>query len=183
MYICPFCKTSYDALIEQCLQCGASVFHGEKTGSAKQAKDASFNEIRQLCEHYMLRYVKEFHDYEAVSNAKKAKIIKAFSVYPIDADVFLYVDTTTPLRSGKRGFMVCSDGIYWQNHWSTRTQRNFLSWNMFKNKVIELNGYDLDLGEGDAIGLTGLGDVALREVVRDMFLRIQEILREMEKGG
>jgi hypothetical protein len=121
---------------------------------------------------------RDFRDGDAISDQRMDVINQKFRAVPIGKEIFLYCDTT-PLRTGKRGFLVCEDGLYWQNDWTTSTNRNFLSWDVFKTREIILKQFDLFLGKGDAIGLSGLGNKDLREKVTQFFKQIQSALNEI----
>jgi len=60
----------------------------------------------------------DFKDGESIPDKRMDKIRKSFSVFPNGKEIFLYCDTT-PFRTGKQGFLICEDGVYWQNSWTT----------------------------------------------------------------
>ena len=49
---------------------------------------------------------------------------------PIINNVYLICDTT-PFRTGKRGFIISQQGLFWNNHKIARTNRNYLDWREF----------------------------------------------------
>jgi len=104
-----------------------------------------------------------------------APLRKSFRVFPNGKEIFLYCDTT-PFRTGKEGFLICEDGVYWQNSWTTPTSRNFINWDMLKKREIVRKHYDLDLGKGDVIEMAGLGSNDLRESVAKLFKHIHDAL-------
>ena len=104
-------------------------------------------------------------------------IKKSFSVFPNGREIFFYCDTTA-LNNGKQGFMICEDGVYWQNSWLKSTNRNYLPWKTFRERVIVLQHYDLSLGMGDSISLAGIGRKVLFPIIEGIFQRIQVILKK-----
>ena len=68
--------------------------------------------------------------------------------------------------------------MYWNNDWTTSTNRNFISWEVFRTREITHDKFDLFLGKGDAIGLAGLGNKELRDKVAQFFKQIQDALKE-----
>ncbi len=168
MVTCKFCGASYETFHSTCLSCGAPL-QVEKTEVQITAE-----KIREVCDEHMNS---DFKDGESIPEKRMDKIRKSFQVFPHGKQIFLYCDTT-PFRTGKEGFLICEDGVYWQNSWTTPTNRNFLNWETFKRREIALRNFDLDLGKGDAIEMAGLGSNALRETVAKLFKHIQDALNE-----
>lgn len=106
---------------------------------------------------------------------KNAK--KFFEKCPSEVEIFLFCDTH-PTGKGKRGFLVCEDGLYWQNNWAVDTNRNFLTWEDFAKREIGLDRFTLTLGRGDAIGLAGLGSDKKRDKALHLLIEIQKILNQ-----
>lgn len=130
--------------------------------------------IRQVCEEHMNS---DFKDGESIPEKRMDRIRKSFQVFPHGKQIFLYCDTTL-FRTAKEGFLICEDGVYWQNSWTTPTHRNFLNRETFKKREIVHKHYDLDLGRGDVIEMAGLGSNALRETVAKLFKHIRDVLNE-----
>lgn len=176
MFTCKYCGVHYQTFHPICPSCGAPY----QIEAPKTEAQTIADKIRQICEHYLNRDFsdnRDFKDGESISDKRMDIIRKTFRVFPNGKEIFLYCDTT-PLRTGKRGFLICEDGVYWQNAWTTSTSHNFISWDMLKKREITHKQFDLHLGKGDAIGLAGLGGTALREKVAQFFRQIQDALNE-----
>ena len=146
MFTCKYCGVHYQIFHSICPSCGApyqiETEHTEKT----QAQIVA-DKIHAICNHYLNRDFsdsRDFKDGESISDKRMDIISKTFRVFPVGKEIFLYCDTT-PLRTGKRGFLVCEDGVYWQNAWTTSTNRNFMNWETFKTREITYNKFDLFL--------------------------------------
>lgn len=169
MFICRYCGVHYQTFHSYCPSCGAPLREAppEKTDAQILA-----DKIRRVCERHVS---KEFKDGELISEKRMATLRKSFRVFPEGKEILLYCDTT-PLRTGKRGILICEDGIYWQNTWTTPTNRNFISWETLQRREITHKKFDLDLGKGDVIDMSGLGGTDLREIVVNIFKQIQEVV-------
>lgn len=168
MVTCNYCGVSYEEFRSSCPSCGAPLMP-EKTSEQMLAE-----KIREICEEHMSS---DFKAGDVIPAKRMERLRKSFQVFPHGKQIFLYCDTT-PFRTGKEGFLICEDGVYWQNSWTTPTNRNFLNWETFKKREIVRKQYDLDLGKGDAIEMAGLGSDTLRESVAKLFRHIQAVLNE-----
>jgi len=171
MITCQYCGTSYQEFQGTCSGCGAILELKEATAinTALPAR------IRQICEAY--EDAKDFQPGNAVSEGKLRTAEKTFKVFPKDKAIFLFCDTH-PFNKGKRGFMICEDGLYWQNNWAIDTNRNFLAWDDFAQREIKLNHFTILLGRGDAIGLAGLGSDEKREKALHLLTEIKSIFTD-----
>ena len=169
MVTCKYCGVSYEDFHSNCPSCGAPL-QMETMPEAQIVVE----KIRQVCDEHMNS---DFKDGESIPEKRMDKIRKSFQVFPYGKQIFLYCDTT-PFRTAKEGFLICEDGVYWQNSWTTPTNRNFLNWETFKKREIVHKHYDLDLGKGDVIEMAGLGSHALRETVAKLFKHIRDVLNE-----
>lgn len=171
MFICQYCGTSYAEFKSPCARCGASLDRQEKASSHKIG---SLDEkIRQICTPY--EDAREFLPKDALSAKKLRAAEKNFTLFPQDKEIILLCDTH-PLRKGKRGFIICNDGIYWQNTWAAKTNRNYLAWDEFAKRELKLKHYHLHLGRGDVIGLSGLGSDVKREKAERLLKEINDVL-------
>jgi len=75
------------------------------------------------------------------------------------------------------GFAICAGGLYWKNDWSVDTKRTFLSWDVFAEREISLDGYHIQLGRGDSIGMAGIGNEEARKQVLMMLREIKALLQ------
>jgi hypothetical protein len=174
MITCKHCGVQYETFRSTCLSCGAPL-QIEKEEVPKQTEAQIIaDKIRQICDHHMNI---DFKDGESLPDKRMDKIRKSFPVFPNGKEIFLYCDTT-PFITGKQGFLICEDGVYWQNSWTTPTNRNFINWDTFKRRKITHKKYDLDLGRGDVIDLSGLGSNALQELVAKLFKDIHDALNK-----
>lgn len=180
MFTCKYCGVHYQTFHSICPSCGAPYQTEEKESAQKTEAKIIGEKIRRICHHYLNRDFsdsRDFKDGESISDKRMDFLGKTFRAFPIGKEIFLYCDTT-PLRTGKRGFLICEDGIYWNNAWTTSTNRNFISWEVFRTREITHDKFDLFLGKGDAIGLAGLGSKALKEKVAQFFKQIQDALND-----
>jgi hypothetical protein len=171
MITCQYCGASYQKMQPTCSGCGAILRPKENT----TFNTTSPGRIRRICETY--EDAKDFQPGNAVSQGKLRTAEKTFKVFPKNREIFLFCDTH-PLNKGKRGFMVCDDGLYWHNNWATRSNRNYLSWDDFVKRELALEGFTLHLGRGDAIGIAGLGSDEKREKALHLLTEIKNTLME-----
>ena len=171
MFICQYCGASYQEFQSPCAACGAAL-------QATPQKDVSqsFDEkLRQICASY--EDEKEFLPGVALSAKKLRAAQKNFTLFPKEKEIILFCDSH-PLRKGKRGFIICDDGIYWQNTWAAATNRNQISWDEFTEREIQIKHYHLHLGRGDVIGLSGLGSDLKREKAERLLKELKAALNE-----
>jgi len=196
MITCQYCGASYKEFQTTCSGCGATLkapgklkegavanqFHqivddfAEAVG--QNAPTSRIAKIRQIFEVY--EDAKEFRPGEAIPDTKLKIAEKTFTVFPNGSEIFMFCDTH-PLNKGKRGFIICEDGLYWHNNWATDTNRNYLSWDDFAKRELRLDGFNeftLELGRGDAIGLAGLGSDEKREKALRLLTEIKNALSE-----
>ena len=174
MVTCKYCGVHYETFRSTCPSCGAPLKIEKEEAPEKTEAQIIAEKIRQICDHHMNI---DFKAGESIPDKRMDKIRKSFRVFPNGKEIFLYCDTT-PFRTGGQGFLICEDGIYWQNSWTTPTNRNFINWDTFKKREISHKKYALDLGKGDAIELSGLGSNALEEVVVKLFKDIHAVLNK-----
>ena len=171
MIICQYCGASYQQMQPTCSGCGAILKPKENTTKHKTIPA----HIRHICEAH--EDTKDFLPGNTVSEGKLRTAEKNFKVFPKNGEIFLFCDTH-PLRKGKRGFMICDDGLYWHNNWATRSNRNYLAWDDFAKRAIDLKEFRLDLGRGDAISFAGLGSDEKRRKALDLLIEIKNLITE-----
>lgn len=177
MISCQYCGSSYEAFQPTCAACGAPLRDSQERVNKKPQAEI-IEEIRRLCRQNIILFnVGLFLDGESIPEKKLAVAQKSFNVFPNGKRIFFYCDTTA-LNNGKQGFMICEDGLYWQNSWVKPTNRNFLPWDKFKDREIILKHYDLSLAMGDSISLAGIGRKVLFPIIEKLFYRIQNVLKE-----
>lgn len=174
MVTCKYCGVSYEAFRSTCPSCGAPLEIKKEGVSEKTEAQIIADKIREICDEHMNS---DFKEGGSIPKKRMEIIRKSFQVFPSGKKIFLYCDTT-PFRTGKEGFLICEDGVYWQNSWTTPTSRNFINWDTFKKREIVRKHYDLDLGKGDVIEMAGLGSNTLRESVAKLFKHIHAVLNE-----
>ena len=167
MVTCKYCGASYETFHSTCPSCGAPL-------KPEKEAQAIADKIREICDEHMNS---DFKEGGSIPKKRMEIIRKSFQIFPEGKQIFLYCDTT-PFRTGKEGFLICEDGVYWQNSWTTPTSRNFINWDTLKKREIVRKHYDLDLGKGDVIEMAGLGSNELRESVARLFKHIQDVLNE-----
>lgn len=133
MVTCRYCGVYSETFRSTCPSCGAPLQMEEEVPE-KTAAQVPADKIRQVCDHHMNR---DFKDGESIPDKRMDKFRNSFRIFPDGKDIFLYCDTT-PFRTGGEGFLICEDGVYWQNSWTTPTNRNFINWETFKNRQITL---------------------------------------------
>ena len=174
MITCKYCGVHYDTFRSTCPSCGAPLRIEEEGVPEKADAQIISHKVHRICDEHMSR---DFKDGESIPEKKMDKLRKSFRVFPNGKEIFLYCDTT-PFRTGNQGFLICEDGVYWQNSWTTPTNRNFINWDTFKRREITHKKYELDLDKGDVIELSGLGSNALEESVTKLFKHIRDALNE-----
>jgi len=175
MITCQYCGASYQEFQTICSGCGATLQKSGKVGNQMGAAQSIPDQIRQICEAY--EDAKDFIPGDTIPEKKLRTAKKIFTVFPEDKAIFLFCDTH-PLNKGKRGFMVCDDGLYWQNNWATDTNRNYLSWDDLAKRELNLKHFTLELERGDAIGLAGLGSDVKRDKALRLLTEIKNALKE-----
>lgn len=170
MFICKYCGVHYQTFPSICPACGAPI----QMKAEDTTEKARIDKIRRVCERHLNT---EFKDGECISDKRMDTLRKSFRVFPEGKEILLYCDTT-PLRTGKRGFLICEDGVYWQNTWTTPTTHNFINWDTFKRRKISQTKFDLAFDKGDVIDLSGLGGKDLRDLTLKLFKQIQDVLTE-----
>jgi len=174
MIVCQYCGATYQKFQTTCSGCGA-ILKSKESKENTLVNTALPARIRQTCEMY--EDAKEFQPGNAVSEEKLRTAEKYFKVFPKDKILFLFCDTH-PFNKGKRGFIVCEDGLYWQNNWAIKTNRNYLSWDDLAKREIKLDHFTVLLGRGDAIGLAGLGSDEKRDKALRLLTEIKNTLSE-----
>ncbi len=174
MIICKYCGIHYEVFRATCVACGVPMTIETKEAPEKTQAQFQADRINRICDQYLNR---DFKDGESISDKKMDILSRSFRIFPVGKRIFFYCDTT-PFRTGKLGFLICEDGVYWQNSWTTPTNRNFLPWDIFKTREIAHIKYDLHLGKGDVIDLSALGSSGVREVVAQLFKQIHDFLNE-----
>lgn len=175
MITCQYCGTSYQEFRTTCSGCGASLTSKANAKTSAEAWLSIPDRIRKICSMY--EDAKEFIPGETIPEKKLRTAKKTFKMFPEDKEIFLFCDSH-PLNKGKRGFMICDDGLYWHNSWATDTNRNYLFWGDFAKREIKLKHFTLELGRGDAIGLAGLGSDDKREKALRLLTEIKNSLEE-----
>jgi len=175
MITCQYCGASYQKFQNICSSCGARLLKNGKMGNKKGTTQLTDERIRQICAAY--EDAKEFRPLSALSEKKLKAAKKTFKVFPSEESIYLFCDTH-PLDKGKRGFILCQDGIYWHNNWANETNRNYLAWEDFAERKLRLKGFAVDLGRGDSIGLAGLGSDIKRDKALRLLFEIQSALKE-----
>ncbi len=171
MFRCQYCGALYKEIQSSCSSCGAALT--QKSEDAHQLPNDEMIEL--ICKSY--EDAKEFRPFSAISAKKLRTAKKHFEIFPSEENILLFCDTT-PLDKGKRGFIICKDGLYWHNNWANETNRNYLAWEDFAKRDLKLRVFALDLGRGDTIGLAGLGSDVKREKALQLLVEIKETLNK-----
>ena len=174
MINCKYCGVYQETIKPNCPSCGAPMQVEEKKTSEKTEAQILAEKIARICDHHMSR---DFKDGTSIPPKKMDAINKLFPVFPTGKKIFFYCDTT-PFGTGKHGFMICEDGIYWHNSWTTATNHNFINWDTFKDREFAHKKFDLDLGKGDVIDVSGMGSNGVREILATLFRQIHAVLNE-----
>jgi len=175
MITCQYCGASYQEFQSTCSGCGATLQRTARFDAQEKIQTSIAEKIRQICEAY--EDAKEFRPGDAIPEKKLRTAKKIFNAFPEDKEIFLFCDTH-PLDKGKRGFIICEDGFYWHNNWATDTNRNYLSWDDFAKRELNLKHFTLEMGRGDAIGLAGLGSDVKRDKALRLLTEIKNVLME-----
>jgi hypothetical protein len=97
--------------------------------------------------------------YYVHGNIPNKKLESAFQNYPdtdID-DVILALIDSTVFGSAKTGMLIGANGIYWNNDWAVKTNRNSLSWDELADSrwSISKSTFDIQLAPGCELGMSG----------------------------
>ena len=112
MFVCQYCGMSYLEFKSLCDSCGA-VLEPTRKKKILSGEASSFEEkLKQICAAY--EDAREFLPGSVLSAKKLRSAKKKFAAFPKDQEIVLFCDTH-PLRKGKRGFIICEGGLYWQN--------------------------------------------------------------------
>jgi hypothetical protein len=174
MITCKYCGASYETFHSTCPSCGAPLQMEKGAVPGKTEAQNIADKIREICDDHMNS---DFKGGGSIPKKRMEVLRKSFQIFPEGKQIFLYCDTT-PFGTGKEGFLICEDGVYWQHSWTTPTSRNFINWETLKKREIMQKKYDLDLGKGDVIEMAGLGNNASRESVAKLFKAIRDALNE-----
>jgi hypothetical protein len=80
--------------------------------------------------------------YYTYGNIPSNKLQAAIQTYPVDSlDTPLALIDTTVMGSAKSGMVIGLKGIYFRNDWTTKTVKNFISWD-------ELSKSKIPIGDG-----------------------------------
>ena len=97
--------------------------------------------------------------YYVYGNIPNKKLEAAFQNYPdIDIDdVILALLDSTVFGSAKTGMIIGAEGIYWNNDWAVKTNRNFLSWEELASNRYKISKsiFDIQLAPGCEFGMSG----------------------------
>jgi hypothetical protein len=135
---------------------GSESSDGPEDKDAQPSKEDSLlsaEELLKICIKYVADgyYVDDRIPENKLSNAKYH-----FPV-PSTERVIALIDSTI-FGSNKAGLAICDGGVYWRNDWSTKTNRNFLSWDEFASSgtVAEEETYKaIQLAEGSLFNISG----------------------------
>lgn len=167
MFTCKYCGTEFLEHIPNCPNCGAPI----KVSESK-VKKGEPKSIREICMKY--EETKNLHLDETIDGKRMATVREQFNI-PANEDILMVYDDTI-FGNNKVGFAICAGGLYWKNDWSVDTKRTFLNWEAFAERDINLDGYHIQFGRGDAIGMAGVGDDQARQQVLKMLREIQDLL-------
>ena len=167
MFTCKYCGTEFLEHQPNCPNCGAPIKVSEGNASKNEPKS-----IREICVKY--EATKNLHIDEVIDKKRMATAREKFNIAADETIIMLYDDTI--FGSNKVGFAVCAGGLYWKNDWSVETKRNFLTWEAFAERNIDLDGFHIQLGRGDAIGMAGVGDEEARKQCVKMLNEIKSLL-------
>ena len=176
MFVCQYCGAAYKEFKSPCESCGAVLKPGEKKKSFGNQVGSFDEALRQICAAY--EDAREFLPGTTLSKKKLRVAKKKFAEFPKeDEGIILFCDTH-PFRKGKRGFIISEDGLYWHNTWAAETNRNYLPWDEFAKRELQLDHFHLHLGRGDMIGLSGLGSDEKRDKALQLLTEIKAALVE-----
>ncbi len=97
--------------------------------------------------------------YHVHGNIPNKKLEAAFQHYPdVDVDdVILALVDSTVFGSAKTGMLIGANGVYWNNDWAVKTNRNSLSWDELADSRwgISKSTFDIQLAPGCELGMSG----------------------------
>lgn len=167
MFTCKYCNTEFLEHTPNCPNCGAPIKISEN-----KKKDEP-KSIREICMKY--EETQSVYLDETIDSKRMATVRECFKI-PAQEDIIMVYDDTI-FGNNKVGFAICTGGLYWKNDWSVDTKRTFLSWEAFVEREISIEGYHIQLGRGDTIGMAGIGDEESRKQVFMMLKEIKTLLQ------
>ena len=168
MFTCKYCGTEFLEHQPNCPNCGAPIKISES-----KARKSEPGSIREVCIKY--EATKNLHLDETIDEKRMATVRGQFNIAAGENIIMVYDDTI--FGNNKVGFAICAGGLYWKNDWSVDTKRTFLNWEAFAERELSLDGYHIQLGCGDAIGMAGVGDEEARKQVLTMLREIKALLQ------
>ena len=108
------------------------------------------------------------------------KLCNAIQNFPIDPrDTVLALIDATVMGSCKKGMAFGLRGVYWKNDWTTKTQRNYMSWDELSSikHLIGAKSFDVILGPGNACNLSAEDNIADKAAAIESLTTVIEELR------
>lgn len=118
-----------------------------------------------------------FYPSKAIPLGKRENAMKHYPV-PAQETILGLVDATV-FGSAKNGMVLGARGVYWRNDWTTKTPRNFLSWQELASgrREIGASGHKLVLPKGCVFDMSG--SFMKPESLKTLLLRtLSEISRD-----
>ena len=168
MFTCKYCGTEFLEHQPNCPNCGAPIKVSEN-----KAKKTENKSIREICMKY--EATKNLYLDETIDKKRMTTVREQFNIAANEEVIMVYDDTI--FGNNKVGFAICSGGLYWKNDWSVDTKRTFLTWEAFAEREPSLEGYHIQLGRGDVIGMAGVGDEEARKQTLNMLREIKTLLQ------
>ena len=174
MFTCQYCGTQFTEHRSNCPNCGAAIKVDSKEAVKRVAPENALDAIRGICEQHQKDESVFFDD--AIDAARLQHVVTKFEI-PADEKVILLYDDTVFNAKPNVGFAVCSGGLHWRNDWTVSSKRKHLTWEEFAKRDVVLDGLQINLGFGDAIGVAGCGSDEVRGHLLAMLREIQNLYK------
>ncbi len=120
-------------------------------------------------------------DYYKHGNIPAKKLQAAVQNYPVDPmDTPLALIDTTVFGSAKTGMVIGLKGVYFKNDWTTKTEKNFLSWSELSNSQSIIGNGSMScilLAPGCEINMSGSS--MKRELLINLLNQIIDLYRSL----
>lgn len=173
MFTCQYCGTQFTEHRPNCPNCGATLKMDAKP-SPRRDPASALEAMREICAK--MQGLESVYFEDAIQ-PKRMENARARLEIPAEEKVILLYDDTVFNAKNDVGFAICERGLYWRNDWSVETKRRKLSWEEFTKRSIRLDGLQLDLEMGDAIGMAGCGSDEIRAKLLAMLRDIQALFQ------
>ena len=178
MFQCDYCGAQFLEHQSKCPHCGALIKASSVTEQARNGGanirpiEGEAEALRKVCVKF--EGTKGLYSAETIDARRMQVVRQNFKIPEAETVIMVYDDTI--FGNNKKGFAICRGGLYWKNDWAVETRRNFLTWQDFTERSIQLDKFIITLGRGDQIGTAGTGDDTAREQITALLNEVKAVL-------